>query len=440
MRNFRILLLIITSVLIVNCEKEDDSFINDPFIEKSHSVSEGRLITIDTTKRIYISLPEAVNQARAGDTVYIPKGIFFTSDAVILPSDKPGIVIKGAGMNKTVIKLDKNINGGGVVITGSDNTTFQDFEVNANNIRANRIAAVTTNGKSGVKALRMRFKNAMFGFGTPNNGIYVSPITNNSQGTGLTIEGLIVRDSEFNNCTLGIAFNRFYGRQPIIKMTGIEITNNVFVGDMEVGITMDAGNDGSDGAENRRNHPSAEVAKNVVTNLQGITISKNIFDKATKYNVALAKVKNVIIKKNVMFGTTGGAYTENINIEHEASNVHLLNNILINDGEKSSHISIISFRDHTFLGKVPLFENGCQDIYVRNNTLIGPVRSSIAGEQATNIFITENDFLSTEASSGKYINFWKPQNSLEKGNINIVQWGNTEGNDLIPDSSVQIIE
>lgn len=440
MKDFKILLLSVIAVIMLSCEKQDDDLVKNSIIEKSYLGVEKRLITIDTAKRIWIALPEAVNQAKPGDTVYVPEGIFFTSHAVILPSDKPGVVIKGAGINETIIKLDKNINGGGVVVTGSDDTTFQDFEVNANNIKANRIGAVTTNGKSGIKAIRMRFKNAMFGFGTPNNGTYVSPITNNSQGTGLTIEGLIVRDSEFYNCTLGIAFNRFYGRQPITKMMGIEITNNVFVGDMEVGITLDAGNDGSDGAENRRNHPSAEIAKEVVTNLQGLTISRNIFDKATKYNVALAKVKNVIIKENIMLGTTGGAYTENINIEHEASNIHVLNNILMNKGEKSSHISVISFRDHTFLGKVPLFENGCKDIYIRNNILSGPVRSSIAGEQATNIFITENDFLSTETTSGKYINFWKLQNSLEKGNINIVQWGNTKGDDLIPDSSVKIID
>lgn len=378
-----------------SCSKEE--------IQEESNVEATNLATFNATAKtvkikwkkdlnMAVELPKAVRQAKNNGIVELPEGTFNVNKAILLPNNVSGVTIKGKGRNKTIIKLTKNPGGAGVIVTGAFGTKYQDFAVDGNNIKASRIAAISSNGKSNVQALRMRFLNAEFGFGNAINGSFVAS-DGNRQGSGLPITGLTVNDCVFSNCSKGIAWNRVFSRSKIKTMPRIKVINSRFIGKMDTAITMDAGNDGTNGNASNRVKPEAKEADNVVTDLQGMLIKGNYFGEARLYNVALARVNNVVIEDNEFRGTGNHKFSRCLNIEHRSSNIRIWGNKFFNKGVagvKKSHILIPTFTDY---GNAPAFKNGCKTIRItRGNTFTGKIDNCISGELTSDVLVSGNTF------------------------------------------------
>ncbi len=357
------------------------------------------------------ALINAVKRVGNGGTVFLPKRVYKTDRAIILPNIK--VAIKGSGRNNTRIEATKKVQTAGLIVTGANGTSFENFTVDWKGLN-NASCAISSNGKNYVKAINMRFANAGYGFGTPDNG------------TGLPINGLYAFNCEFINCLRGIAFVRYFSKKPVWKINRAIIDKCQFKGNQVVGISIDSGNDGSDGRFNLRNQNRAAQAKQVVTDMDGMQIKRCYFGKAHNFNIAIAKSKNISIFGNTLEGTTGkGSFTEAINIEHESSNININGNKIKNYAKgNTSHayISMVSFRDY---GNKPLFENGVKQIYINGNTFEGNCVLGITGEETNGITIRGNKFNSPSPTS-HHINLFRShrgnKNTFIKDNTNTPNW------------------
>jgi len=264
--------------------------------------------------------------------------------------------------------------------------------------------AVSTNGKQDCYFENVTFANASIGTGTPDNG------------TGLTPAGLTVVKCDFLNCDHGINFNRLWKKVPAKWVKKITIDRCSFRGKQSAGISLDCGNDGLDGNPQFGNQRTWQ-AQQTVTDFNKTVIKNCTFEKAKKYNIAIAKGKNIVIKNNTLKGTTGAIrWGENINLEHEARNIWIEGNTIENMGlwnKDQSYISILTFRDYK---NTPSFENGCRNIFVRWNNFKGDPKLGISGEFAKDITINGNTFKGPKPTQ-KHINFYTKS-------VNISHWDN----------------
>ncbi len=406
MKRFFFLKTVLFSFLaILSCEKEEF-----PTTVTGSEVTSKATVTLQwngNPATFANTLVQAVRNAGSGGTVTIPNGVYETDRSVFLPNDVPNVTIQGATNRDNVrIVSIRRFNTPGLIVTGANGTIYRNMTVDWNNLDNNTVA-VSTNGKSGVQAYNMRFANAGQGFGTPDNS------------TGLPIDFMVVANSEFRNCTRGILFNRKFSTTPVRSIGKVIIRNCQFLGTQAAGVSIDCGNDGSDGRPNLRNLPRAQEAKGVVTDMNGMEISGCFFQKAKNFNIALAKVKNVQIFGNTLEGTTGEVnFTEAINIEHETTGISINGNFISNYAQgQHAYISLITFRDY---GNAPLFENGVRRIYIQNNTFQGFCGSGILGEEAQFVDIFDNEF-KFPLPVGDHVNFYK----ADKGNRNINVGRNT---------------
>ncbi len=410
------------SSIIISCSKEEineEIITNDQLeseIFSAVSKNEKRSVTLKWNGKpwtLAASFQNAVRQAGTGGTVWIPKGTYRTDRPIVLPNIS--VTIAGAGRDQVRVEATKRFNASGLIITGANNTQFKNFTVNWKGL--NWIsAAITSNGKNGVKAIGMRFANAGYGFGTPDDG------------KGKSINFLLVRNCQFNNCRRGIAFIRYFNENPISWIGKVIIENCQFFGNQIVGVSIDAGNDGSDGRPNLKFKPKAKQAKKVVLDMNGMTIRGCNFGKASNFNIAIAKCKNINIFGNTLEGTNGSVInSEAINVEHESHNINISGNTIKNFSSKGTHtfISLVSFRDY---GNKPLFENGVRAINIRNNSFIGNCRFGITGEETTSVTIANNTFRIPQPRE-KYINLFKSQ----RGN----RWFSQSGNKFITKRKVK---
>jgi len=277
---------------------------------------------------------------------------------------------------------------------GANGSSVQDMSVNVRNKLSPSAVAVNTNGKQDIYLYRVGLLNAPIGTGTPDNG------------TGLTPAGLTAIACSFFNCDHGINFNRIYSSNPAPWVKKITISACWFGGKQAAGISIDCGNDGSDGNARQRGRARAAEAKRTVTNMDGMEIKNCTFEKASKYNIAVAKAWNIKILNNTLKGNTGSIlYGEAINLEHETRNITIEDNKIFNEGlynKQHAYISLLTFRDY---GNPPLLENGCRDIIIRRNTFKGGTQSGIVGEFAQRITINNNTFQNTKPTK-KHINFY----------------------------------
>ncbi len=412
--NFYAQILVLVSLVFFSCEKDELLAPSDGSIANAKAA-----ITLqwDGNPATFAnSLVQAVRNAGPGGTVTLPNRTYRTDRSVFLPANIPNVTIQGASNRDNVrIVSTRRFNTPGLVVTGSNGTIYRNMTVDWAGLDNNSVA-VSSQGKSGVQAYNMRFANAGQGFGTPDNS------------TGLPIDFLVASNCEFRNCTRGILFNRKFNSAPVRSIGKVIIRNCQFLGTQAAGISMDCGNDGSDGRPNLRNLPRAQEAKGVVTDLNGMEISGCFFQKAQNFNIALAKVKNVQIFGNTLEGTTGAVnFTEAINIEHETTGISINGNTITNYAQgQHAYISLITFRDY---GNAPLFENGVRRIYITNNRFQGFCSAGILGEEAQFVDIFDNQFM-FPLPTGDHVNFYV----ADKGNRNI----NVGRNTNTPSNKVKI--
>ncbi len=435
MKKFKLLsllTLLLTVFLMTSCQEDETSLIDNVNVENSldiKSKTDNKKVTLmwdGNPKNLKSQLVKAINDVGENGTIILPNGWYKTDKPIILP-EVSGVTIKGWNRNKTVIAPSKFFKGSGIIILSAPDTKFEGITVNGLNKNKSQ-GGVYSNGFPNAEAKNCTFKNLAYGFGGVDDGM------------GKPIDGMKVENCVFDSCKRGgINFVRWFHNSKVRSIDRVLIKNCLFKGIMNVGITIDCGNDGTDGVERPgMTKAVTDMAQNTVTNMNGMLIEGCTFGKAKLYNIALAKVKNVVIKgKNILKGTTGGSFTENINIEHESSNIQVVGNILENRGLESNNIAIVGFNDHKFLDPTiePLHENGCRDIRIEQNEFRGNVQSCIAGEEAVDIFINRNNFDKAWPDNKLYINFWRNP----KGNLNLKQWENKKKGKLIPLSSIKFL-
>ena len=399
MNNNYLIKLIISAAIVffsTSCEKESiESTQTEAALTEFNAVATKTVTVTDRNPETFAkSLVNAVKSAGWNGTVQLGEGTFTSNYIIILPKDVKTTII-GAGKTKTYIKLSKNPGPtAGFLILNANETSVKNLTVDAQYNMQYGACAVNTNGFSDIFLEKVGFSNASIGTGTPDNG------------SGQNIAGLIIQNCSFWNCEHGINFNRQYSVNRIPWVKKPIIRWNWFGGKQDAAISIDCGNDGTDGVISRRNLPGAKEATQTVTNMDGMLIAGNTIKKCKKYNIAIAKAWNIVIKNNTLHGNTGEIeYGECINLEHETYGVTIENNRIYNDNLKNknfSYISLLTFRDY---GNKPLLENGCRRIKIRNNTFRGDCNYGITGEYAQEITINNNDF-SNPRPAVRGINFY----------------------------------
>ncbi|WP_282087822.1 right-handed parallel beta-helix repeat-containing protein [Aquimarina algiphila] len=371
---------------------------------ESETISLSKNTTVGVTDRnpstFANSLINAVRQAGNGGTVQLEAGNYYSDRTITLPA---GIktTIKGRGKFETKIFLTKNPGPTpGFININANGTAFTELLVDAQNKMQYGACAINTNGKSDIYLYNVGLVNASIGTGTSDNG------------KGLTPAGLTAIACSFYNCDHGINFNRQYSQTPAPWVKKVTISACWFGGTQAAGVSIDCGNDGIDGVVFRRGLPGAAEATVTVTNMDGMEIKNSTFEKASKYNIAIAKAWNIKIFNNTLKGNTGSIlYGEAINLEHETHNIIIEDNKIYNEGlsnQNHSYISILTFRDY---GNSPLLENGCRDITIRRNEFKGDCKSGIAGEYAQRITINNNTF-SNPRPTIRGINFYVQSSNI----------------------------
>jgi len=425
-KHFKLLLYSAIAVSLFSCENNTEEITSTEI--ETHSLLEGKnfsakTITVNDTNpnTFATSLINAVKYVGWGGTVKLGAGTFNCNSNIELPNIK--VTIEGAGKFKTYIKLTKKLNNtAGFLILGADNTEILNLTVDAKNNMHYGACAVSTNGKIDVKMTGVGFSNASIGTGTPDNR------------TGLVPHGLTLFDCSFYNCDHGINFVRLWGitRHGIPWVKKMSITKCWFGGKQSAGISIDCGNDGLDGNPIFGSLRSAE-AQNTVTNFDGTLIIGCTFEKASKYNIAIAKAWNINIEYNTFKGNTGTEpHGEAINIEHEAHKITIKKNYIFNEGlanQDHSYISILSFRDYQdsrrqelgFEPSLSFLGDGCRNITIDDNTFKGNIKYGILGEFAEDITIKKSTF-NTPQPTEKFINFWVKSKNIRHQNKGIAPW------------------
>jgi len=349
------------------------------------------------------TLINAVYSAGWGGTVQLGSGDFYSNREIILPAGIK-VTIKGAGKHNTNLKLTQNRTTSGFLILTTNGTSIQEMTVNAQGKTGYGACAVNTNGAQDVYMYRVGFSNSSIGTGTPDNA------------QGLTPAGMYLDDCSFYNCDHGINFVRLWGKAEAPWVKKMTIKDCWFGGTQSAGISIDCGNDGIDGNPVFGSLRSV-AAQNTVTNFDGTLITGCTFEKASKYNIAIAKAWNIDIEYNTLKGNTGTVpHGEAINIEHEAHNITIKGNYISNEGlanQDHSYISILSFRDYQdsrrqelgFEPSLSFLGDGCRNITIDDNTFKGNIKYGIIGEYAENITIKKSTF-NTPQPTEKFINFW----------------------------------
>jgi len=332
-------------------------------------------------------LVEKVQKAGDKGTVHIAGGVFDTYHPINLPNVQ--VTIKGAGKYRTTIRLRrKRVEGPGFINVGSNGTIFQSFRVDCMyGLRwIDATCAINTNGFSDVTVRNAAIKNSGIGIGTPNND------------TGLKPDGLTITDTTFIDCKHGVLWNRLMSATRATYVQKIRITNCQFKGEQVCGISIDAGNDGLDGNPGLGNKRTQE-AKDTVTNMDDMEIRGCTFERAVKYNVALAKVWNVNIIGNHFKGASA-EFGESVNIEHSAYDILVKNNKFTGGVLKweQAHVSILTFRDYRESRERDcncdyskfFAEDGCSNITIEDNIFRGNVWNFVRGEYARQVYVYRN--------------------------------------------------
>jgi len=420
-------------------------------------------VTLAGNEDIGDALIRTINNNGTDRAYVLPKGNYFVSKPIILPAVNNIAIIGPAGsfQNNQLAIIRTNVNAmrnttignrSGVIICQGNNVDFRNFTIDGGHNFANDTAQPTVSyacvnifGGEDMNAENMRFLNATYGFCNPSNGTF------GFQGTGLPIHGLRIVSSNFINIGRGVIFNRVWSRQRngvqvgnVSSMKKIHISGNTFSGNIYAGIALDAGNDGDDGAPNLRNLPGANTARQTVTSFNGSYIEGNTFNASQRYNVAFAKVSNIVLRENtfrgnttVNFNGTVNTFARSVNLEHEANKINITGNVFtvpvrtnqVIETLRNRHIFAVTFTDY---GNVALPENRVFDIQITNNIFNGSVDIGILGTETRGFVIDGNRFNRKAAAYDIYLR--RVFNANANGNENVT----IENNSPVGNISVRI--
>jgi len=228
---------------------------------------------------------------RAGNRgiVHIVGGVFDTFYPINLPNVQ--VTIRGVGKWRTTIRLRQKmskLSAPGLINVGSHGTVIQGLRVDCTYAMRYHMGscAINTNGYADTTVQDVEIRNSGIGIGTPDNE------------TGLIPHGLTVSRTVFIDCKHGIHWNRVMSKSPAPYVKKIRISECKFTGEQLAGISFDAGNDGLDGNPNLEGARS-QLGMDTVTNMCDMEIRGCTFEKAVKYNLALAKVWNVNMSREI---------------------------------------------------------------------------------------------------------------------------------------------
>lgn len=352
------------------------------------------------------ALINAVKNAGNGGIVQLESGNYYSDKAIELPANIR-TTIKGKGKFETKLYLTKKLSSAdGLIILNANGSSVQSMIVDVNNnISRYGSSAVATNGKDNIYLYKVGFSNSSFGTGVPPQN-------------GQSINGLKIVGCSFYNCGHGLAFNRLYSGAYHKKVAKVEFMRCWFGGKQIAGISIDCGNDGIDGNDRSRTRDLANEATQTVTYFDGLTISGCTFKKAKKYNIAIAKSRNIIITHNTLEGNTGEInYGEAINLEHETRDITIQYNTIKNldvDNKVQAYISVLAFSDYDNTDKL---ENGCRNIDIIHNNFSGDVNNGIVGKFAEGVDIFDNTFNNPKPRVN-HINFYNQSSNIRQRDNN----------------------
>lgn len=361
-------------------------------------------------------LQNAIDNANAGDVIRLASGFSYQTEVLVT---KP-VVIDGGG----------NTLNHRVPTSGAFAQFTPAFAILANNVtlRNMTIRGDNRNGANTLVQLNNRGTTRANNFTLRN--VTLRDATAGLRNQGIIPSGLFVENNTFINMNKAIdltrdanlsEFNRqrtdffdgagdriFYQTAGRLRITG----NSFFVEQgqlpMQVGIQIDAGNDGfnPDPAPGFPNNTRASRGDNdnLVTAFTSGVIANNRgrFNgtpvEASEFAIALAKVASVIIRDNFV-GTAGSSsdpfdFSAGINVEHLSHNIIVRDNSIevnrvVNAQQNNQAITVLPYQDH---GNSANSEHATFNVRIINNDFFGQGRTGIFAFAFRDLEIDGNNF------------------------------------------------
>ena len=178
---------------------------------------ESTITTLEAGDNFYAELQGALIEAKAGDTIVMPEGVFNFTDGLSLDVD--GVHLKGAGENKTVLNFAAQTGSGEGLLVTSDNVILSDFtmqDTKGDGIKSKGADQIT------YRDLTVEWT----GGPLETNGAYgIYPV----ESKNILIEGTTVRGASDAGIYVGQSENIIVRNNFVeFNVAGIEIENSSF--------------------------------------------------------------------------------------------------------------------------------------------------------------------------------------------------------------------
>ncbi len=345
-----------------------------------------------------IGLRNAITKAGPGGTVNVTTDITVTDHIFI---ETPGVTING---NNTGIIREGGLGQKNLFNIRACDITFRNIQLIGEATNTNYRALIELTGAEDFTASSVTFKNAVnhiSSFFKPANGLNVDRCTFDKGFHGV----LLLRDVVRITSTKPLLAATNGGRQ--------RITNSTFR-NMENAISLDGGNDGSDGTStfpDRTNPLRAQVRNKTTKYIDGSgrrgVISGNTMTGVKTFGIALATIEGIDCNNNnITMSTTPSSYSQALHLEHTTQNCDFNTNTLDARGSVAgvSCIAVATFND---FGNPSTSLNGCRNLRFVGNKLFANTGSGFFGDGFTNMSLINND-LNGVTSNRLYLFFETP--------------------------------
>ena len=302
-----------------------------------------------------------------------------------------------------------------------------------------------------------------------NNSFENSPIGISAIG-GMP-RNITIANNEFNDCNRSIEFlrdvERGNGTGDLLDGGTLEITNNTILGsNIRLGISLDAGNDGSPHTASGFPNPDSQTRKDFKdkpTLYSNGVIHSNTITGAREFGIALATVGNIVVSDNTIstqnnyvlnderddlitrlgqeefnrrVGANTGTFGSGINVEHNSENITLVNNTITvgTIGNFATGMTVLPFQDH---GAPLNHAQATNNITLQGNTVKGTGFNAVFAFGYNNLSLIDgNDFSDFTTRNGAGVNaafFNIPggdSNSTERGTLNLMINSNNQNLNL----------
>ena len=185
------------------------------FVVGAPAFAQDEVISIEAEANIQEALQEALILAEPGTTIEIPEGFFEFTSALSL--DVPGVTLRGAGMDKTILSFKGQISGSEGLLITSDSVTVKDLAVEdtpGDGIKAKGVDQISFIG------VRVEWTRGPH----PENGAYgLYPV----ESTNVLIDGSVVKGCSDAGIYVGQSQNIIVrNSRAELNVAGIEIENS----------------------------------------------------------------------------------------------------------------------------------------------------------------------------------------------------------------------